>query len=79
MAEEKKAAPEETKPMSAAPAEHTPLDPEACWHLLEDRIRTGNPAMDLDRVRSAYEYAAADPQRLPRPLRVFLSREGSLC
>ena len=59
MAEEKKAAPEETKPMSAAPAEHTPLDPEACWHLLEDRIRTGNPAMDLDRVRSAYEYAAA--------------------
>ena len=59
MAEEKRAVPEETKPMSAAPAEHTPLDPEACWHSLEEKIRTGNPAMNLDRVRSAYEYAAA--------------------
>ena len=39
MAEEKKAAPEETKPMSAAPAEHTPLDPEACW-LTRSMLRT---------------------------------------
>ena len=42
-----------------APPAPSPLNAEECWHDLEERIRTGNNSIDLDRVRSAYEYAAA--------------------
>ena len=42
-----------------APPAPSPLNAEECWHDLEERIRTGNNSIDLDRVRSAYEYASA--------------------
>ena len=33
------------------------MDPEECWKSLEDKILAGNIAMDMGRVRAAYEYA----------------------
>lgn len=33
------------------------MDPEECWKSLEAKIRSGNIAMDMGRVRDAYEYA----------------------
>ena len=39
--------------------DETPLDPEKGWEKLEARLRSGSIPMDMARVRSAYEYAAA--------------------
>ena len=59
MAEEiKKTSSYDDKIIPAPPA-GVPLNAEECWHDLEERIRTGSNSIDLDRVRSAYEYAAA--------------------
>ncbi len=33
------------------------MDPEECWKSLEGKILAGNIAMDMGRVRAAYEYA----------------------
>ena len=32
------------------------MDPEECWKSLEDKILAGNIAMDMGRVRAAYEF-----------------------
>ena len=40
-------------------AEHGPIDPEEEWGKLAERLASGGVPMNMGRVRSAYEYAAA--------------------
>ena len=41
------------RPQSPKPV----MDPEECWKSLESKILAGNIAMDMGRVRNAFEYA----------------------
>ena len=54
MADEKK-----TAAAQLPEQEHKTVDPEESWRSLEAKIKSGSIAMDMDRVRAAYEYAAA--------------------
>ena len=42
----------------AAKKEHTPLDPDALYAALEEKIRAAGHAMDMGRIRAAYQMAS---------------------
>ncbi|HIS45885.1 MAG TPA: bifunctional (p)ppGpp synthetase/guanosine-3',5'-bis(diphosphate) 3'-pyrophosphohydrolase [Candidatus Scatomorpha merdigallinarum] len=45
-------------PVGGPKTDHTPLDPEVGWRRLEERLRSGNIPMNMERIRAAYEYAS---------------------